>query len=80
LSTAKKVKIGKVVKLSSKDTISVEVEKLIRHPVYKKVCRVSKKYLVHDSKNAAKLHNKVTIVACRPISKRKSWRLDSIIE
>ena len=68
---------GSVVKKSSKNTISVLVETLKRHPVYGKVYRVSKKYLVHDSKEEAIVGDKVVVASCRPISKMKRWRLVS---
>jgi small subunit ribosomal protein S17 len=68
---------GSVVKKSSKNTISILVETLKRHPVYGKVYRVSKKYLVHDPKEEAVVGDKVIVASCRPISKMKRWRLVS---
>ena len=56
-------------------TVSVLVERRIMHPVYHKFVKRSKKYLAHDEKNSAKVGDKVAIIECRPISKRKTWML-----
>lgn len=70
---------GKVLKKSGEKTISVLVSRRKPHPKYKKIINISKKYLVHDPKQVANVGDKVKIVLCRPISARKSWRLDSVI-
>ena len=61
-------------------TIVVEVERRVRHPLYKKVIRRSKKFHAHDDKNEAKAGDWVRIVETRPISRNKRWRLEQIIE
>ncbi|HVY13256.1 MAG TPA: 30S ribosomal protein S17 [Alphaproteobacteria bacterium] len=66
---------GVVVSDKADKTISVLVERRIMHPVYKKYVHRSKKYLAHDENRRAKMGDKVEIVECRPISKRKSWML-----
>lgn len=71
----RKIKVGRVIKLSGMNTISVLVEALKRHPLYGKVVRRSNKYLVHDPESSAVVGDVVTIMECRPISKNKSWRL-----
>lgn len=71
---SKKRKIGRVVKLSGINTISVLVETRRPHPKYKKVIRYSKKYLVHCVNDSVAVGDNVEITECRPISKRKRWR------
>ena len=68
---------GVVVKSAMKDTATVQVERYVKHPKYKKFMRLSKKFLVHDVGNTAQIGEKVTIRETRPISKRKSFVLVS---
>ncbi len=71
---------GTVVKKSGDKTISVLVERKVMHPRYHKIVKRFKKYLVHDEKNQANVGDVVTAVECRPLSKRKSYRLQKIVE
>lgn len=66
---------GKVVSTKMTDTITVAVERYVKHPKYKKYLRRTKKYLVHDQGNTAKVGDTVDITETRPISKRKSFTL-----
>ncbi|HUY62540.1 MAG TPA: 30S ribosomal protein S17 [Candidatus Paceibacterota bacterium] len=66
---------GVVVKTAMKDTATVRVDRYVKHPKYKKYFVRSKKYLVHDPGNTAAVGEKVTIVAVRPVSKRKRFAL-----
>jgi small subunit ribosomal protein S17 len=66
---------GTVIKKSSDKTISVQVNRVIRHPKYLKQMTRSKKYLVHDPENTAIIGQTVVIAPCRPISKQKSYAL-----
>ncbi len=66
---------GVVVKTAMKDTATVAVSRYVKHPKYKKYQVRTKKYLVHDEGNTAQVGDKVTIVACRPISKMKRFKL-----
>ena len=66
---------GLVVKSAMKDTVTVEVERYVKHPKYKKYMRRSKKFLVHNPGNTAQVGEKVTIRETRPISKRKRFIL-----
>jgi small subunit ribosomal protein S17 len=66
---------GVVVKTAMKDTITVQVSRYVKHPKYKKYQVRTKKYLVHDPGNTAEVGAKVTIVACRPLSKLKRFKL-----
>lgn len=68
---------GVVVKTAMKDTATVEVSRYVKHPKYKKYQVRTKKYLVHDPGNTAEVGQKVTIVACRPLSKLKRFKLAS---
>ena len=66
---------GTVVKSAMKDTCTVAVERYVKHPKYKKYMRRTKKFLVHDKGNTAKVGDTVDIIEVRPISKRKSFEL-----
>ena len=70
-----KIFSGVVVKSAMKDTVTVAVERFVKHPKYKKYLRHTKKYLVHDAGNTTQIGDKVTIRETRPISKRKSFTL-----
>lgn len=71
---------GKVVRISGDKTIAVEVSVKVMHPKYRKQYTHSMVYPVHDEKNTAKVGDKVSFEECRPISKRKRWRLVSIVK
>lgn len=64
---------GVVVKSAMKDTATVQVERYVKHPKYKKYMKFSKKFLAHDPGNTAEVGSKVTIKETRPISKRKRF-------
>ncbi len=66
---------GKVVSDKMDKTITVMVERRFMHPVYKKYVKRTDKYAAHDENNAFKSGDKVQIQECRPISKRKTWRV-----
>ena len=66
---------GKVVKKSGDKTVSVLVTRQTTHPIYKKIMRLSKKYLAHDSDNSISVGDSVKIQETRPISKSKSWEV-----
>lgn len=66
---------GVVVKAAMKDTVTVSVERYVKHPKYKKYTRRMKKYLVHNPGNTVSVGDKVVIQETRPISKRKSFVL-----
>lgn len=69
---------GRVVSKKTDKTIVVLVERRQLHPLYKKRYLQSKRYLVHDPSNQAKLDDQVTISPCRPISARKRWQLSEV--
>lgn len=72
--------IGTVVSDKMQKTIVVKVERLVKHPLYKKTIRKFKKYKVHDEENKAKVGDKVRIVETRPLSKEKRWRLVEVLK
>lgn len=69
---------GVVIGDKMQETIVVLVERRVRHPKYQKIVRRSTKLHVHNPKNVARQGDVVTIKECRPISKTKSWILESI--
>jgi small subunit ribosomal protein S17 len=69
----KRVLQGEVVSDKNDKTIVVKVERRLRHPVFKKTVRVSKKYHAHDEKNEAKVGEIVRIQETKPLSKLKRW-------
>lgn len=66
---------GVVVSDKMDKTVTVLVERRFMHPMYKKYVRKSAKYAAHDEENKCKTGDRVSIEECRPISKRKSWRV-----
>ena len=79
-SVLKRTLIGKVVSDKMDKTVSVLIERRVKHPLYGKIVRLSKKYLAHDENNQAKVGDTVEIQESRPISKNKSWVLTKIIQ
>lgn len=75
----KTVKIGVVIGTKMKKTVAVQVERQVRHPLYKKIVKKKKRFLAHDEYEKCKLGDTVKIVASRPISKQKRWRVEEII-
>jgi len=71
---------GRVVSNKMQKTIAVEVERLIRHPEYGKFIRRTTKLLAHDENNESREGDVVTIAPCKPMSRRKSWRLVAVLE
>jgi len=76
----RKLLIGKVISDKMDKTITVEVERLVRHPKYEKLMRRYTICKAHDEKNDAKIGDKVEIMETRPLSKTKRWRLVKILE
>ena len=71
---------GKVVSSSRDKTITVLIERKVKHPMYKKILRRSSKIHAHDENNESGTGDLVTIQECRPLSKSKSWKLVNVIE
>ena len=70
---------GKVTSAKMEKTIVVEVQRLVQHPKYRRVVRISKKFYAHDENRQAKPGDTVRIVASRPLSKLKRWRLKEVL-
>ena len=71
---------GVVVSDRMEQTIVVRTERIVRHKLYGKMIRRHTKYLAHDPENSCRIGDKVIIEECRPLSKRKRWRLREIAE
>lgn len=79
-SLLNKIRIGVVASDKMDKTISVLIERKLKHPIYGKFVKRSKKFLVHDETNECKVGDTVKITETRPLSKNKSWRVVEIIE
>ncbi len=71
----KRILTGTVVSDKNDKTVVVKVERKVKHPLYGKIIRRSKKYHAHDEANSWKVGQTVRIEECAPISKLKSWRV-----
>tara|TARA_X000000368_G_scaffold370137_1_gene319080 strand:- start:1906 stop:2169 length:264 start_codon:yes stop_codon:yes gene_type:complete len=72
--------LGRVLSSSRDKTITVLVERKVKHPMYKKILRRSTKIHAHDENNESGKGDLVTIQECRPVSKTKSWKLINVLE
>ena len=79
-STLKRTITGKVVSNKMDKSITVMVERKVKHPIYGKYMRRSTKLHAHDAENVCNEGDLVTIVECRPLSKTKCWELVSVDE
>ena len=83
MSTTEKVirtKTGRVTSNKADKTVTVLLERQVKHPLYGKYIKRSTKVQAHDEKNDCNEGDTVVIAECRPISKRKSWRLVEVVE
>ena len=71
---------GIVVSNNMDKSIVVKIDRKIKHPIYKKTIKRSKKYIVHDEQNECKIGDLVQIAECRPLSKRKRFRLYKLLK
>jgi small subunit ribosomal protein S17 len=79
VQTKRKTKVGRVVSDKMDKTIVVSVERLARHPIYKRVIRLTTKFKAHDEDNDAHVGDTVLIEESRPLSATKRWRLVSVV-
>ena len=79
-TSKKSTVVGRVISTSMDKTIVVEIERRIRHPLYKKFISKTTKLIAHDEDNSSKVGDVVSLVQSRPISKRKSWSLKRITQ
>jgi small subunit ribosomal protein S17 len=77
--SGRKTKTGRVVSDKMDKTIVVSVERLSRHPLYKRVIRLTTKFKAHDERNEARVGDTVLIEESRPLSATKRWRLIEIV-
>lgn len=80
IKKSKKTKTGSVVSDKMEKSIVVKVERKIQHPLYGKFIKKTVKYVADDPENSCKIGDIVLIEECRPLSKRKRWRLRTILE
>ncbi len=80
IKKGKRTLVGRVVSDKMDKTVSVAVERLIKHPVYGKYIRRTTKVMAHDASNECKPGDRVSITECKPISKNKSWEVASVVE
>jgi small subunit ribosomal protein S17 len=78
--TSDRTVMGRVVSDKMDKTAAIEVVRVVRHPLYGKFIRRTSKILVHDENNECRVGDTVTIAECRPVSKRKAWRLVQVVE
>lgn len=78
--TAKRTVNGRVISNRMDKTVTVAVERLVRHPLYGKYIRRTTKLHAHDEDNRCQPGDRVVIEECRPLSKMKSWRLVKVLE
>ena len=71
---------GRVVSDKMDKSVSVAIDRLIKHPVYGKYIRRTTKVMAHDASNECKLGDRVTISECRPLSKNKAWQVIEVVE
>ena len=76
----RKQRIGVVASSAMDKTITVTVERKLRHPIYGKFVKKTKKFMAHDEKNECNVGDTVRIMETRPSSKRKRWRMVEILE
>jgi small subunit ribosomal protein S17 len=76
----RKARIGRVVSRSGDKSIVIEMQRLMKHPVYGKYVRRRKKLHAHDEKNECQVGDLVRVAECRPLSKLKRWRFVEVVE
>ena len=79
-SSSKRTLIGRVVSDKMEKTVTVLVERKVKHPMYGKVMVRSKKYHAHNEGNSARAGDLVEIVETRPVSRTKTWAVTSVLE
>ena len=75
----RRTKVGRVVSDKMDKTVVVSVERLRRHPIYKRVVRLSSKFKAHDEENTAKVGDTVRIEESRPLSREVRWRVVEVV-
>ena len=78
--TSNRTLVGQVVSNGMDKSITVTVERRVKHPVYGKYIRRTTKVLAHDAANECKEGDRVSIAECRPVAKNKSWAVVDVVE
>jgi small subunit ribosomal protein S17 len=78
--TKRKTRIGLVTSNKMEKSITVSIEKRVKHPIYKKYFKKTTKFMAHDAKNECGIGDTVKIMETKPMSKNKRWRLVEIVE
>ncbi|MBI3326259.1 MAG: 30S ribosomal protein S17 [Nitrospinae bacterium] len=76
----RKTLVGEVVGNKMDKTVTVRVDRLVKHPMFLRYMRRSRTFMAHDEQNACQPGDKVRIVESRPLSRRKRWRVMAILE
>jgi small subunit ribosomal protein S17 len=79
-ASRKTTKVGLVTSSATDKAVVVKVENLVMHPLYQKFVRTTSKFMAHDEENTCNEGDRVLIEECRPLSKRKRWRVRKVIE
>lgn len=76
----RKTRIGQVTSDKMDKTVVVSVERLVRHPLYGRIIKLTTKLKAHDEQNECRVGDKVKVMETRPISKDKRWRVVNVLE
>lgn len=76
----RQVLAGIVVSDKMDKSVTIKVERTVMHPLYKRFVKKSQKYVAHDETNDCNVGDRVVITSCRPLSKRKRWRVTEVVE
>jgi small subunit ribosomal protein S17 len=75
----RKSQVGIVTSTAMQKTVAVAVDRMVQHPLYKKIQRKTSKFLAHDETGSCKVGDRVRIVETRPLSARKRWRVEKVL-
>ena len=79
-TTRKTSKVGVVLSAAADKSVVVKVENFVMHPLYHRFLRTTSKFMAHDESNTCNKGDRVLIEECRPLSRRKKWRVRKVIE
>ena len=75
----RKSQVGVVTSAAMKKTVTVAVDRLVKHPLYKKTLRKTSRFLAHDENGSCQVGDRVRIIETRPLSARKRWRVAEVL-
>jgi len=76
----RKTIVGRVINDAMNKTVTLSIERMFRHPRYKKIVKKTSKIYAHDEKNDCRVGDKVKVMSTRPLSKLKRWRVIEVLE